>query len=559
MEMTRQMRLPNLRFEADVLIVGAGAAGIRAAVAAHDAGAKVVLVSALPVASGGSTFYPLSLPWGALYAEEKAEDRQAFLEELQIAGAGFQDDMLEGVMVERSAKACADLRSWGIELNDLVAVGEVPCFGSHPRGVRLKNSAAARQRFAAQIHDRGIACIEFARIFDLIVEDGCCIGVLGADQEGRLFAVASGAVVLATGGAEGLWCTGFSSGDTMGDGYAMGARAGARLVNLEFIQFIPGIVSPVRGVNFHHRSLSSLPAILNSRGEDGLVPFLPQGLSEAECLIARSKHGPFSCEGMSRYFDFALCAAGSRSGLSVLYNANFFRDDTHAAWRDYLASIGINPAVTSLGIFPHCQAFNGGVLIGEDCRTDIEGLFACGECAGGVHGADRVGGAAILAALVFGTIAGENAAHAACMQGGKRELPERIPALPPSAGAAELSALAGKVLQTEASIIRSAEGLSRGLIELELGAERQEHGFGMADESHDAAGAFARNACTVAQLLLTSMLARQESRGPHYRSDFPPDTGRPSIGRRNAIGMHRDGSLFIEEGATPVKHSPYQL
>jgi fumarate reductase (CoM/CoB) subunit A len=552
MEVRAEAESPDYRLETDVLVVGAGAAGIRAATTASDAGAKVLLASRKPIGKGGSTFYPLSLPWGMVYAESGAEDERAFLAELEAAGAGFQDEALSKLMVERSRGAYDYLRGIGVELEDLSAAGDVPCFGTRPRGARLKDPEAAARSFAAQVVERDIDCLDGARLFDLVVEEDRCLGALGLDSAGRIFSVEAGALILATGGAEGLWYEGFSSGDTEGEGYAMAARAGARLVNLEFIQFIPGLVSPIRGVNFHHKSLASLPSILGLRGEDRLAPFLPPGLGEADCLLARSQHGPFSCEDESRYFDLALCAADPFSGLTVAYNADFFGDAAYAPWRGYLASIGVDAARDRLAIYPHCQGFNGGILIDEDCRTDVEGLYACGECAGGVHGADRVGGAAILAALVFGAVAGEEAARASLARRGKRIPLKRLPALPAPEGAAQLRELAASILQGQASIERRAEGLEGGLAELERAAEAAPRGG--APEGSRAQGALARNACTAARLILGSMLARRESRGPHYRADWDPRSGRPARGRRNTIGIDRDGKLLIGELAAPVRH-----
>ena len=120
-----------------------------------------------------------------------------------------------------------------------------------------------------------------------------------------------------------------------GDAYAMAARNGARLVNLEFIQFIPGVVSPLSRTNFNHPTLRSLPAVYNRCGEEFLEKYLPEGVTVERCLEARAGHGPFSCDDDSKYFDMAIYMEdavnheGDIAGAEVKYTEAYYNDSRY--------------------------------------------------------------------------------------------------------------------------------------------------------------------------------------------------------------------------------------
>ncbi|WP_132013149.1 FAD-binding protein [Hydrogenispora ethanolica] len=524
------MQAITQRMETDVLVVGGGAAGIRAAIAAHDAGATVLLVTAGRLGGGGSTFYPDSLPWGILSAGESENGAAEFYEEILSVAGGVADRRLVEVLARDSDARLRELFGYGLEFTSLVRNHEKPCFGGRPRGFQLNRLSQAQACLLRELFKRAIAILEGFSGVDLLLRDGVCAGMLGLDAAGQGVEIAAGAVVLATGGAESLWRYGFGDREQLGAGYAMAIRNGAALANLEFIQFIPGTLAPRPGSNFHHPTLSSLPALRNADGAEFLTDYLPPETSVAACLNCRASHGPFSYEDESRHFDLAIVRESERlgaPGAAVVYGPDFFLEPKFRLWRDYLAARGVDSRREPLWIYPHCQGFNGGIRIDETGMSGIPNLFACGETAGGPHGANRMGGNAILATQVFGKLSGEHAAKLARRSsrrsgpaGASRDWLRDFDSGHPARLAPE-QVLDGirETMHAAAGIIRSETRLRAGLDSL-AGLARDYNPLEYPGPALRTALA-AANALLTATAILQAMLARKESRGPHFREDFP--------------------------------------
>lgn len=525
------------RIQCDVLVIGGGAAATRAAIEASDNGADVLLATKTKYGYGGSSFYTNSIPWGIMTAGERVDARNDFLDEIVHASCGCLDRTLTEILVRNSDERFRDMAGYGIEFRDNEGA---PCFGKKPRGSLLISMDNARRCFSEQIGKRNIKVIEYLSIHDLIVKDNTCYGAVGMGKNGNRILIHSKTAILASGGAEYLWEYGFANPDMTGDAYAMAARYGARLTNLEFIQFIPGVVSPLHRTNFHHPTLGSIPLVLNSRGQEFLSKYLPVGVTVEECLKTRAGHGPFSSEDNSCFFDIAICREeaekrdASHIGAEIRYGDAFYQEDRYKSWRDFLASRGVDTKTQSLWIYPHCQSFNGGVLINRNCVTDIENLYACGECAGGPHGANRIGGNAVLGTQVFGKIAGEQAAMKSKSIGSA--FPEdqgigkmlgdafdtgNVSKIQPD----EIMRNIKSIMQQCAFIVRDGNKLQEGFEKLgdmikEYNACRYLEDQNSADKAFNA-----YNSLITGRMILYSMINRKESRGSHYRADFPEKSG----------------------------------
>lgn len=525
------------RLQCDVLIIGGGAAASRAAIEASDNGADVLMVTKMKYGYGGSSFYANSIPWGVMTSGKGADAQNDFLDEILRASCGCLNRKLTEILVRNSDERFRDMTAYGIEFRNNDGT---PCFGKKPRGALLISMDNARRCFGEQIAKRNIKVIENLSIHDLIVKDRICYGAVGTDKPGDWAVIRSKTVILASGGAEYLWEYGFANPDMTGDACAMAARHGARLTNLEFIQFIPGVVSPLRRTNFHHPTLESLPLVLNSRGEEFLRKYLPEGVTAEECLKVRSGHGPFSCEDSSRYFDIAICREESENcdvkhiGTEIGYKDAFYQDDRYKSWRQYLTSRGVDTKTQNLRIYPHCQGFNGGVLIDEHCATDIENLYACGECAGGPHGANRIGGNAVLGTQVFGKIAGEQAAMKSKSIGScfydDRDIGKTLEASFDTGNISkmrpeEVMSNIKSIMQQCAFIVRDGKKLQEGFEKL----GQMQKGYNACRHIEDPEAADkalnAYNSLLTGRMILYSMINRKESRGSHYRSDFPEKNG----------------------------------
>jgi len=513
-------------------VIGGGAAATRAAIEASDCGSDVLMVTKMKYGYCGSSFYVDSIPWGINTAGSSEDDKRAFLDEIIHASCGCLNKKLAEILVRDSDERFKELYSYGIKFHMNV---DKPCFGRKLRGASLISLDNARSCFKEQLNKRNIRIIDNVQVHDLIVKENVCRGAVGIDSCGEVMIFGSKTVILATGGAEYLWKYSFALPDMTGDGYAMAARHGARLTNLEFIQFIPGIVSPVSRTNFHHPTFKTLPEVYNSRNEKFLAKYLPDGVTVEQCLEARAGHGPFSNEDSSKYFDIAMCMEGRNNnggkckGVQIKYTDTYYNDSKNETWKDFLLSRGIDTKKTTLEIYPHCQGFNGGILIDEQCSTDIENLYACGECAGGPHGANRIGGNAVLGTQVFGKIAGEEAAKKA--KNIKRANIsdysfESIIGINFDTGnlsqisSVEIMDNIRKIMQESAFIIREETGLKEGITKIEK-LQGEYNPYQCIKDGEDIGRVLnLHNSLLTSRIILYSMFNRRESRGGHYRKDY---------------------------------------
>ncbi|MHB8277080.1 MAG: FAD-binding protein [Candidatus Humimicrobiaceae bacterium] len=544
------------KIQCDVLIIGTGGAGIRAAIAAKDFGTNVILVTSKKHGYSGSTFYSNSMPWGIMTAGANQNDKEIFFEEIVKTSCGCLNKKLIQILVEQSNDRFLDLLSYGIKFRQLSDSNETPCFGTKSRGAQLIALENARESLLGQISKRDIEVIDNLYIFDLLVRDNTCSGVVGINHEGEMVIIGAKVVVMASGGAEYLWKYNIVTSDITGDGYAMAARAGARLTNMEFIQFIPGILSPLNKINFHHPTLGSIPYLYNDAGEEFLTKYLPGEVTLGKCLMERASHGPFSNEDNSRYFDIAICMEEKNSpkegyrGIEVKYADSYYSDKKYERWREFLLSKGIDTKHDHLRIFPHCQGFNGGILIDENCSTDIENLYACGECAGGVHGANRIGGNAILATQVFGNIAGEEAAkkskHVRDINASilnyslKIYNMGKLSSLHPK----EIMRSIKNIMQECACIVREEKKLKEAINKIE-DMECQYNPYHYINEKgfiKEALSAY--NSLITSKIVLSAMLYRKESRGSHYRVDFS-NKYNEKYGKMNYVTLSEDNNILI--------------
>lgn len=548
------------RVQCDVLVIGCGGAGIRAAIEANDRCCDVIMVSKKSHGYCGSTFYSLSLPWGFLTSGDGEKTQETFYNEILQVSRGSINKKLAEILARESNARFKDLCDYGVEFRVLSDNHEKPCFLSKPRGVQLLSHTSARDSLLGQLKKRNIKVLDDTYVFDIVVRDNECFGAIAADENGGIIFIASSTVIMAAGGAESLWEYSLTTPDLTGDGYAMAARHGARLVNMEFIQFITGTITPIRKSYFRPRSLSTLPNVYNSRGEEFIGKYLPKGVTIDECLLTRSCHGPFTCEDISMCFDIAIYTEGKIDydgvvkGAEIEYTDRFYSDSSQKLWMDYLKSIGIDTRKTNMTIYPHCQGFNGGIVIDENCESDIKNLYACGECAGGPHGANRIGGSAILATQVFGKIAGENAAKRAHENRGVNILTAEVEVLLEnnyySEGHHDLNPKEvmnniKSIMQECACIVREGCGLKSGIEKLE---EMQKLYSPLIYKDNtvvhkDVFNAY--NSLITARLILYSMLNREESRGSHYRLDFSCNNNDIYEGM-SYVRMDSTDGIFIE-------------
>ena len=527
--------------QTDVLIIGGGAAGIKAAITASDSGAQVLLVTKQRFGHTGSTFYPGTRGWGMNAIIHPGDTVRYYIEEILAAADHTADPRLSELLATQCTDRFHELESYGINFSKDEHGnynGVIPCFGKRVRGSTTIGLDAIRSALWKQLMIRNVTIRDQVSIISLVVEDGTCIGALAIDEMDSFAYIQAKAVLLATGGACGIYRYGLATADQTGNGYALALDAGARLVNLEFIQFIPGLTHPVKKMLFQEKNLDSIPSVTNRHGKEILNDYLPANISVAECLTERAKHGPFSNVTCSRYFDIAMYEEWRKGnvldsgGIHMQYDASILSDTRWfiTSWLEWMNAKHIDVVNDGFDMICHAQGFNGGIYIDRQCATGVRGLFAAGETAGGPHGADRLGGAAIAATQVFGAIAGKEAARWAsdrslCVMK-TDEVAHRVSKqLDSKQGGIVSVAESIQEIQTimweNGAIVRSAQRCDEGLKKIAEIEKRFNVTAHLQLKRQMKRAVDLRSAIETAKVLLTVMRHRKESRGPHYRIDYP--------------------------------------
>lgn len=538
--------------ECEVLVAGAGLAGLRAAKDLNDRGIDTILVSRGPLCSG-SSFYPLTAALGSQNPSSE-EDKKDYLAEVLETGCTVADEKMVRMIIDRIPEEIRRLPELSIQPERLEA-GRPACFAKKKRILytwgNWNKVRKGLTRSFAMLPD--LRVLPYTDLLYLHREDGRIAGALVCGKDDSISYIKAKAVILATGGTCGLYKHCLNVDETVGSGHSLAMEAGASLINMEFLQFIPGFTKPVYKLLFSETTLRRAHSVRNADGEDALKAYLKahgNGITEGECLWDRALHGPFTTEDKSKYFELALmedarknhreCGFEIRFEPGIAADPNGFIRKAREMYAPYDIDLSKDPIW--LSSFAHCS--NGGILINEKAETGVPGLYAAGEAAGGIHGADRHGGMATSAALVFGAVAAENAAayvRTAGEPSSETEAAEALTAfikfisntteisedkyvnssmkeiIPPSAVMEEL---AGS-LWYNANCLRNGQGLTEVLALIDR-LSKQYSAVRAIEEGHgvkEAVKAF--HALRTAKAMVTAMLLRKESRGPHYRSDCP--------------------------------------
>jgi L-aspartate oxidase len=497
----------------DVLVVGGGAAGIRAAVEASAGGVDVTLVNNARVTASGSTFSSVSRGWGIqalIEGECTAQHVDFFYNEIISVGQGRCDPDLVRILVEESGERIKDLVDYGVRFKKsedghfLRAKG---CFSESERALLTSDFDNLRNAFLSKLQQHGVRIVT-ATVIDLVVQEGICSGAFVFDTQDEIIQISAKATVLATGGGAAIYENHLCGTESTGDGYALAIRAGAQLFNMEFIQFMLGLKSGHQHQFLPRHLLYKDNAIIDAAGKPVLERCMPDAAQKENAVRLRENHCPASTCDASFMIDRAIWEAAQKTG-AVFWNAEK------------------NPLTVS-EVVHMAHAFNGGIRIDATSAASLDGLFAAGEAAAGPHGADRIGGCMMTATQVFGKRAGQYAAEYAGTtrhRALKDHAIDQIPVLK-SGGESEgerqrliwFEQKIKKAMGRHANVVRSKKGLERcrrilsdvgcWLASME-GATRNNY-------VHYSK---VRNMVDVAGQIVESAIRRKISCGAHFRAD----------------------------------------
>lgn len=492
-------------YQCDVLVVGAGIAGVRAALAAKEQGSSVILAAQGNIFSG-SSFYPGTWGLGLVAPDGKADEADLCTQILTV-GCGMAEPTLVKRLVSGIASAITQIQQSGIRLKEAQAQAEpdfIPCFDHKHRAWHGILFDSVRQVWQQALAD--IPQLPHSTLLALTEDEQ---GISGAVfyQKNAVFWIACRSVVLATGGCSGLFQHRLTTNDVTGMGQYLAVQSGAQLVNIEFMQMMPGIVHPCYGTVFNEKTFR-YAHFYDGTGKEIAVP--------RELLAQRGTYGPFTSRLLSRAVD----ALFAEKPVIVRYDAQIESGmpefiQTYFRWLEQ--EKGVTPR-QKLAVSSFAHASNGGIRIDGEGFTGVPGLYACGEVTGGMHGADRIGGLSTANGLVFGGYAGAAAARAAH----RREKPAASNVTLDTfciENCRDLREQMRQIMQRACMVNRCAEELTAGIEALR---QMQQAPRSPAAEPQTVADSLLlAGQLALAEWMLRAVLLRQESRGSHHRVDFP--------------------------------------
>jgi succinate dehydrogenase/fumarate reductase flavoprotein subunit len=558
----------------DVLVLGGGGAGLCAALHCADASATLqigVVVKGLLGRAGCTRM--VQGGYNAVLTEPDSLD--AHLLDTLKGGGWINDQELVWTLVTEAPRRVLELESRYGCLFDRTPKGRIhqkPFAGqTHDRTIHKGDLTGIEimSRLMEQVLGRvNVRVFEDCRAVELALDDeGRCAGALVLDiRSGRLLALRARATLLAMGGGPTMYKVTACSADKSADGIALAYQAGLPLRDMEMIQFHPtGLVVPgslmtgalleegLRGAGGHLR---------NGAGERFMARYDPARMERStRDLVARASF--LEVEAGRGTPNGGVWIDVSHLGAGVVERN--FRGMVKRC-RDFGRDLAREP----VEVGPTAHFLMGGVVIDPGCRTAIEGLFAAGEDAGGVHGANRLGGNGVADSTVFGGIAGDAMAAFVADRPAPAPATTRLGQIA-RALAAPLGRATGpelyqlqrdlrSVMWDKAGLVREAAGLGAALSEVEriaAGLESVGVPGGPALNLAWQDWLNLRNQATAARLIITSALERQESRGAHYRRDFPEAaTGAPYFVRvrraGDTVGVSREPVTFTRARPAPA-------
>jgi L-aspartate oxidase len=510
-----------LELRADFLIIGSGIAALRAAPEVAGHGDVLILTKAEP--DEGNTGHAQG---GIAAAVGPGDTPELHAADTIAAGDGLCDERAVQVLVEDGPRFVRELMAWGVHFDR--APGGEPALAmeaAHSARRVLHAHDATGREIGRVLWIRAsrlprVTTHDHARVVDLLIESGRCVGARFLTRDGTIGVAHAGCVLLATGGAGQVYHETTNPHVATGDGIAMAYRAGAEVSDLEFVQFHPTalIVAGQPRFLLSEALRGEGARLINAGGEAFMERYEPAGDLAPRDRVSR-----------------AIVREAERTGGPVFLSLERLDPDfVHERFpliSDACRRAGLDLARDRIPVGPAAHYVMGGVQTDLDGRTSLPGLFAAGEVAcTGVHGANRLASNSLLEGLVFGARAG-----CAMRDDGARvrrsHAAQRTATAPGATDAAtgtsaseeritaDATALS-RMMWQDVGLFRSREGLSRALAALEPAWRALEARL-LEGRSLDPADWRTASIITVGRLIARAALRREESRGGHYRSDFP--------------------------------------
>jgi succinate dehydrogenase/fumarate reductase flavoprotein subunit len=549
----------TMHVETDVLVIGAGAAGMYAAIEAAQSGASVLLLDRSLIGRSGATVMAQMTVAVAL-GSSTGDHWTCHLHDTLEAGRGLCDESLSRLLCEEAPDCILQMDAWGVgwaRKDGRIVAAQAPGH-DRPRCVYvdfLNTGPAVSKTLRTKVNKTsGIRKAGDLIVTDLARHDGAVVGAVALHlASGAPVTIAAKATIVATGGLTRLYRRNSASANMGGDGYALALRAGAPLVDMEFVQFFPiGHLAPrLIGMDpimwdpFRYklggRLLNGLGQEFTSRygsTEDGAY-VLTRDLA-TYAIIKEVEAGRGSPHG-GAFLSFEHCApAELRAAFGPVI--------------DRLAANAIDLTKMPVEVAPIAHYHMGGVKADARMETEIPGLLAAGEAVGGANGANRLSGNAVTEALVFGRRAGRTAAERIRRMARQPFRPQAAAAaldlmtadgVTKGVNSADMIQRLQSVMADEVGPLRTRRRLERAIARIDdMTAELGDRPFGDGArfDMRRIDWLDLRNMLLVARVVALSALRRAESRGAHQREDFP---GMAPQWRVNQVARWREGEVEL--------------
>lgn len=537
----------------EVLVIGGGGAATRAALEARKSGAAVIMVVKGIFGKCGATVYEVAEKAGfnAVDCCGDTEDSvETHFNDIIWAAQGMAEENLARIVAEEAPIVLKEMEDIGVKFEKINECHYVKlgCFASKPRTHVIKNHGIPIVRcLQKEINKTDIKILSNTMITGLLVDNGTCFGAVGVDWLGNIIQIISKSTILATGGAGQLYKYNLNPKDITGDGFILAYTAGAELINMEYIQYGTATVIPNYAL-VDKWIWSVYPDIYNRHGFRFLKLYMPEGIDIYDAIKGKIRHMPFSTCDSSMYIDIGIekeimANRGTQNkGIYLsLENIPDEKLESLPMWSfryPWFLSKGIDLKSNPLEISHFAHAFNGGIRINEYAQSTVDSLYAVGEVAGGYCGADRLGGDMLAGCQIFGKRAGRNAAKKAAQKkyhDNKKVIHNEIERINKSIyekkGPITPNELINKLqntMQNNVLIIRTEESLRKAIVNIkEIGKNYESHmGF---KEQNIFRSFELENMIELAKIITDSAMQRKESRGSHYREDYPKKNDKYNI------------------------------
>jgi succinate dehydrogenase / fumarate reductase, flavoprotein subunit len=592
-------------FEYDVLVVGAGGAGLSAAIAASAAGASVGVLSKSLLGKAHTVMAEGGIAAALAHVDERDSWRVHFADTMR--GGQYLNNWRMAELHAREAPECVrELEAWGA-LFDRTADGRIlqRNFGGHayPRLAHVGDRTGLEMIRTLQDHGihRGIEFHMEVTVLELLRDGDRVVGAFAYERErGRFLLFRANAVVLATGGIGRAYSITSNSWEYTGDGHALAYHAGAELMDMEFVQFHPtGMVWPpsVRGILVTEGVRGEGGVLLNNRGERFMFGDIPSAYREqtadsedegwrytqgdksarrppelltrdhvARCIVREIREGRGSPHG-GVFLDIAWI------GQRLPEHQEHIRRKLPSMYHQFKQLADIDITATPMEVGPTTHYMMGGVRVHPETQmSTVAGLFAAGECGAGLHGANRLGGNSLSDLLVFGKRAGRYAAEyaagrtrgsideAAVARSARTALePFARAGTTDGAGPYEIQSRLQDMMQDLVGIVRTHAEMTSALDAIEQLRQQASRVAVPGNREYNPGWHTAldlRHLLTVSEAIARAAAERRESRGAHFREDYPAKD--PAWGGDNIIVCRdRDGSMRLRR--EPIPPMPPEL